>query len=57
MNLSFNCYNLGDKVLFGEDTIVSDLMPILDAYRGQNWFKIKEENKFNGEFNNYSCGK
>ena len=32
-------------------------MPILDTYRGWNWFKIKGENKFNGEFNDYSWEK
>lgn len=31
-------------------------MPILDAYRSHNWFKIERENKFNGKLNNDSPG-
>ena len=30
VNPSFNFFNLGDKVLFGEDTTISDSMPILE---------------------------
>lgn len=51
MNLSIS---LGGKVLFGEDNYLRSIDADLGVYRGQNWFKIKGENKFDGELNNYS---
>lgn len=54
MNHAFIYFNLGDYL---EKTQLFPSMPILDACRGQNRFKIKGKEKFNGEVTNYSWGK